>query len=279
MIFRTCEKEDLPIIRDVLADSFSNYFFPVNPSVEELGDKLESLSVDYGNSLLMYEDNEPIGIAICGVKGEVTHLGPMGIALKHQGQGYGKELLRALIELHKKNGFKKILLEVICENKNAHELYKNAGFKITRKLRGFKGISKNLSFAPSIKVEKKSPDEALKYFDLLHKGDNPGWQLSYECAKTTKPEFAFSAYIDGQIAGYCLLKGTRIADIALKKDGLSFDVFKALISAAFAVSSFIFIFDLAQEDISVKYFEETGFDKFFDQYEMIFDLNEGSHAL
>jgi|GEM_PF-4428698 len=272
MIFKRCKKEYLPIIRNVLADSFANYFFPVNPSLEELDEKLESLSVDYGNSLIMYENNEPAGIAVCGVKGEVTHLGPMGIALKYQGQGYGKELLKALIELHKENGFKKIILEVICENKKAYELYKNTGFKTTRKLRGFKSGSKKLNFIPSIIIEKKSFDEVLKYFDIFHKGDNPGWQLSYECVKITKPEFAFSAYIDGKIAGYCLLKGTRIADIALKKNGLSFDVFKALISAAFAASSFIFIFDLPEEDISVKYFEDAGFEKFFDQYEMIFGL-------
>lgn len=272
MIFKKCKLTDLPLIRDLLVDSFSNYFFSVNPSVEELKEKLESLNFDGGNSLIMYIENKPVGIAICGVKGDIVHLGPMGIITKYQGQGYGKELLKRIIELHKENGFKKLILEVICQNKKAYDLYKNTGFKTVRKLRGFRSFTKILNFEPSIRVIQKTPDEALEHFNCFHKDEYLSWQFSYDCIKKSNCNFAFLAYNGEEVAGYSILKDTRIADIGLKKNGPSFEVFKALISAMFSASLFMFIFDLPEEDVKIKYFEEIKFDVFFDQYEMSLGL-------
>lgn len=273
MIFRKCGEKDVPLIREILVDSFSNYFFHVNPSEEELKEQLYALNFDADNSLLAYLDNEPIGVAVCGARGDTIHLGPMGIVTKYQGQGYGKELLEKTIELHRGNKFKKILLEVIRQNSRAYHLYRNAGFTVTRKLCGLKSMSRAAAFDKSVKVVKEDPKQILKCFHDFHEDDYLAWHCAYESVEKANPGYGFCAYAGDELAGYAMLKYFRLLDITCKPSAsgvAAFEIFKALMSSAFEVSSFIFIYDLLEEDIRVKYFTDMGFEKFFEQYEMIY---------
>ncbi|MFH1453346.1 MAG: GNAT family N-acetyltransferase [Armatimonadota bacterium] len=269
MIFKRCKEEDLPLIREVMADSFSTYFYNVNPTVEELKEHFESISINYPLSIIMYMDNGPAGLAVCGARGQTVHLGPMGVITKYQGHGYGKELLKKTIALAKEAGFKKMVLEVACDNTAACGLYKSTGFKTTRKLKRFQYFNiMPEGVDPSFTTVKKEPGEILKCFNEFHKNENPSWLCAYETVEETKSDFGLTVHKGEEVLGYALCKDTKIVDIAAEE----FEPFKALINAVFEKSSYLFILDLPEEDIRVKYFKELGFIEFLEHYEMEYAL-------
>ena len=61
------------------------------------------------------------------------YLAEVAISKNKQGKGYGKHLLNKTIEIAKKEGFKRVILDVELDNTKAREVYEKFGFKIFNK--------------------------------------------------------------------------------------------------------------------------------------------------
>ncbi len=85
-------------------------------------------------ALIIYNDNTPVGMALYYDCEELTayDLSQLFIDEKYQGNGYGLEATKKLIELFKLDGkYKKITLCFIEGNTAALSLYQKCGFELT----------------------------------------------------------------------------------------------------------------------------------------------------
>jgi ribosomal protein S18 acetylase RimI-like enzyme len=84
---------------------------------------------------LAYEDEKPLGIAICMIgfssfRGKpLINIHDIAVCPEGRGQGVGRQLLNAVTDEAKKLGCGKVTLEVRSDNARAMGLYQSVGFK------------------------------------------------------------------------------------------------------------------------------------------------------
>lgn len=85
-------------------------------------------------SYMAKEDDEIVGVCSISLEEGDAFICGLGISTKHQGRGYGKEILRKVIEKAFTMDIEDICLEVNSKNHKAYNLYINNGFKIKTQL-------------------------------------------------------------------------------------------------------------------------------------------------
>ena len=88
-----------------------------------------------GGMLILYHNKKPVGV-IRGSKDEyegtpAMNIGPLAIIPEYQGKGFGKILLRTILNFAKNHSYKLTYLCVNAENERAKSLYISEGFKQT----------------------------------------------------------------------------------------------------------------------------------------------------
>ena len=111
--------EDYDQIKDILQEKFDDFW-----TTSSLKQVLENSN----NQFFVAKQNDII-IGFAGVLNNIDYVEILNIVVhkEYRNQGYGKELLNAIIDYAKEQG-KSIVLEVNEHNEYAIELYKNAGF-------------------------------------------------------------------------------------------------------------------------------------------------------
>jgi ribosomal protein S18 acetylase RimI-like enzyme len=93
------------------------------------------------HSRVLFADGEPAGILLNGIKelnGRVEAWnGGTGISPKLRGQGVGRLLMQAALEVYEEAGVERASLETLTDNVRAVKLYENYGFVVQRKLATF----------------------------------------------------------------------------------------------------------------------------------------------
>lgn len=91
------------------------------------------------NPVAVYAGDEMVGFAMFGFDADDGrfYLGRLMIAAAHQGKGYGKAAVLAVIETLRENpDCREIYLSFVPENINAERLYEKIGFERTGELNG-----------------------------------------------------------------------------------------------------------------------------------------------
>jgi len=111
--------EDYDQIKDILQEKFDDFW-----TTSSLKQVLENSN----NQFFVAKQNDII-IGFAGVLNNIDYVEILNIVVhkEYRNQGYGKELLNAIIDYAKEQE-KSIVLEVNEHNEYAIELYKNAGF-------------------------------------------------------------------------------------------------------------------------------------------------------
>lgn len=91
-------------------------------------------------------DGKIIGKIHLETGGGVYGIYGLGVLPEYRGQGYGREMLLAGIEILKSMGDKEIMLQVYATNKNALGLYRSCGFEETSTM-GYYSMNKKGAFA------------------------------------------------------------------------------------------------------------------------------------
>lgn len=81
-------------------------------------------------SYIAYLDGEMLGVCSVNFETEDVSIFGLGIASRHQGKGYGKEMLSLLLDRIVSMNTKSISLEVSSVNDRAYNLYRKSGFEI-----------------------------------------------------------------------------------------------------------------------------------------------------
>lgn len=83
-----------------------------------------------GHLCLVYEIQEQlVAYGVAGLFTDEAHILNLSVAGQYQGKGFGRMMLRKMIELVEEAGAKKVILEVRESNQVARQLYKTEDFK------------------------------------------------------------------------------------------------------------------------------------------------------
>ena len=86
------------------------------------------------------------------LKDTELYIGSIAVAEEYRGKGFGTQLLNAVNDFAKKNGFETIILDVVDTNPRAYDLYKRYGFEVIKK-RKFGFITRSAGFSFTYKMQ------------------------------------------------------------------------------------------------------------------------------
>jgi GNAT superfamily N-acetyltransferase len=155
--------------------AFAGYFFPMSLTAEQLARRVRFEQLDISRSLLAYDVDRLVGMAMLGLRQEVAWVGGFGITLEYRGRGRAHELMTALVEEARRCQARTLTLEVLRQNSAAIRLYERAGMRTARDLIIYE---RGPDVAPShstAQLLEAPPAELLQHFQRLHR-QPPAWQ-------------------------------------------------------------------------------------------------------
>jgi GNAT superfamily N-acetyltransferase len=186
--------------------SFSGYFYPMTLSAEQLSRRVRFEHLDLRRSLLAKEDDELVGMALLGLRGDVAWVGGLGITERYRGRGLSHELMRALISEARGFGSSLLTLEVLRQNQGAIRLYERAGMHIARALHIYARTAGAPVLSEVLPLVEAPPAALLRHFHRLHL-HAPAWQRTLA-----------SLLVMNGLRGLCLGEPDRPQAYALLRD-------------------------------------------------------------
>lgn len=165
----------LPRLAEIFAASFEAYFVPISADVGPFATRLRSEHVDLAASLVAWDGDVPIGLALIARRGTTARIAAMGVVASMRGRGLGRVLVDAVVDQARARGEHRMVLEVIEQNAPARTLYERRGFALARRLVGFR--AEPLGTPPRAELEEWPIDELARAYLAGAEADLP-WQLA-----------------------------------------------------------------------------------------------------
>jgi ribosomal protein S18 acetylase RimI-like enzyme len=207
-LLKSASEFSISQIADLLTRGFEGYFVPIHITASVFLTMMRRDSVDLSASRVLLKDDEPVGVALIARRGWTSRLAAMGIISSARNSGVGTWIMTRLIEEARARGDREMLLEVIAQNTAGVKLYEKVGFKIIRKLFGYK--------IENPRIESKEKLKDVDICDLArlvtyHGLKDLPWQLSgVTIAQHTLPSRAFHLS-----DAYCLISDPNAEHIAI----------------------------------------------------------------
>lgn len=230
--FRSASEFSISEIADLLTRGFEGYFIPIFIDETTLLTMMRRDGIDLTESRLLFKDGEPIGVALIARRGWTSRLAAMGIVSHSRSNGAGTWAMRHLVEEARMRGDREMLLEVIEQNTAGVKLYQKVGFKIVRRLLGYKIENPSVDSKDELQeVDIRELARLVTYHGLK---DLP-WQLSgASIVQHTPPARAFRLH-----DAYCLISDPEaehvsIASVLVKTSSRGAGLSPVLMRALFA---------------------------------------------
>jgi ribosomal protein S18 acetylase RimI-like enzyme len=121
---RLATHADAEILNSIRVDAFDDDEHDVHDHIAR------GLNETHRSFYLAELNGKPVGMVRAGEFAGIGDITAFGVRREFQGQGIGRRILLATIELLTAQGHDRIALEVATENSNALGLYKSCGFRI-----------------------------------------------------------------------------------------------------------------------------------------------------
>jgi len=155
--------------------AFAGYFYPQQKTAASLSERVRHEQLALQHSLIAYEDEKFVGLALMGQRGSRGWCGGFGIVPERRGLGLASELMSEFIAHARGCGLKKLSLEVLARNVAARRLYERAGMHRTRDLLIMERNGEIILRQSLKELKEGSPQLLLRHFDRLHTKP-PAWQ-------------------------------------------------------------------------------------------------------
>lgn len=166
----------LPRLAEIFAAGFEAYFVPVSADVVPFAARLRAEHVDLAASLIAWEGDVPVGLALVARRGGTARIAAMGVVSAARSRGVGRVLLEGAIDQARARGERRMVLEVIEQNVAARTLYERSGFTMARRLVGFRAAPLSSDLQDST-LEERPLDELVRMY-LAHADPDLPWQLA-----------------------------------------------------------------------------------------------------
>lgn len=138
LLIRKAKIGDIPEVHRIEKESFKRPW--------SFASFLFELKNPFSNFYVLEKDKKVIGYFILWDMGEEFHLANIAITKEERGKGYAKLFLEKILEMAKKEKKERIRLEVRVSNERAIKIYKQFGFKMTKRLTGYYGDEDGYEF-------------------------------------------------------------------------------------------------------------------------------------
>jgi GNAT superfamily N-acetyltransferase len=125
----------LDALAAIFTRAFEGYYYPLGLTAPLFAAKVRIESIDLHHTLVLLAGDEPIGIAVLGLRGERAWCGGFGVAQPFRGRGLAGRLIAAMLGQAREAGARECALEVLARNERAVKAYARAGFQVARDLR------------------------------------------------------------------------------------------------------------------------------------------------
>ncbi|HEX2081196.1 MAG TPA: GNAT family N-acetyltransferase [Longimicrobium sp.] len=117
---------------------FEGYLVPVRPTPEGWERRFRGEHLDPWASRIYERGGEPVAVLFITRRGWTSRVGGMAVAKDARGGGLGRRVMRDAVADARARGDRVLLLEVIEQNTTAVRLYKSLGFRMVRRLVGYR---------------------------------------------------------------------------------------------------------------------------------------------
>lgn len=260
--------------------SFSDYFVKFEATYDYLWERWQAAGVDYSLSFGVFDNRKLVGFII-SCSGDIDskktiYNSGTGVIPSHRGQRLISRIYQEAIPYFKEKGFEQSLLEVITENWKAIQVYKKAGFKVTRELDCLLGTwqKQKTKDARGYEID-ISGTWTKEEFEMLE-STIPTWE-SKLLALHNRPEYylAYKLYYQQQLKAI-IICGNELNFISqiLLRDLHDYNSIAVLMNKICEDKQVIKINNLdVQHSGLLNLFTESGITSSLRQYEMIADLN------
>jgi ribosomal protein S18 acetylase RimI-like enzyme len=207
---RTLESISIEQLQQAHNKAFEDYAEPNNKTVEQLTYLLQRRGYRSELSFGAFDGDELVSFTFNGIgiwNGIPTAYDTgTGTIKAYRQQGLASRIFRESIPILKQNGITQYLLEVIKVNTAAADLYRKAGFEVSREFDYYVAIKETLipsSHTHTIK-EVTAPDWQLfqSFWDF-----QPSWQNAMDAIVRKQDHFKILAAYDGEtIIGYGIVE-------------------------------------------------------------------------
>lgn len=268
-----------PDIHAAFLRAFSDYQIPVKETLEEMAVENMQRGIDYDASFGAFADNgELVGFLFCGARYDEESLryydGGTAIIPAWRGRGIGGLLLDTVLPDAKSRGAYDFILEVIQDNLKARKLYESRGFSISRNLRCYKKLLKDISLMESPTYTTKTPeiDEYKEVSKSLSLPYIPSWQNTNSSVLSIFEHLITRVLIHGgKPVGYFVLNpqtGHLLQMAAQEGSPSIYSELLSLVRTCTMADSVKFI-NIDDSSTFITFLEEDGWDCYLDQYEMV----------
>src|SRR5215475_1340109 len=167
---------------EIFTRCFEGYFYAATVTAVMLSQRIRTENLDLLRSVVMQRGNDPVGIALIGLRGDRAWCGGFGVAAPARGQGYAHRLAAAMFDQARMAGVREFSLEVLTRNAPALKTYLRAGMRARRDLRVLEwrstenqerapeGSTKNKEQTPKLQspVSNLQSSTLLEHFTTLH---------------------------------------------------------------------------------------------------------------
>lgn len=130
MVIRKCQEEDKERVSDFLKSIFKEMGWEITPE-DKLEDPIEYFNSPQGALLIVEDNNQIIGSSgLLSLNSTTCLLKRFYIRADFRGKGVSMKLLKNTLEMAKKMGFKRIVLDVSRNNKRAIKFYQKNSFNL-----------------------------------------------------------------------------------------------------------------------------------------------------
>lgn len=211
---KTLENTPFEIIHEAIVNAFSDYVEQFELTLDQLKYLVERRGYDPALSFGAFDEDKLVGLTLNGVglwNGERTVYDTgTGIIKEYRKQGIATRLFNESLPILRENDISQYLLEVIKTNIGAFDLYKKAGFKVTRELDYF-SIDKdkikikveNIQTKLNVKKVEKPNWEMYKSFWEFE----PSWQNSIDSINRKFEYFdILEVHVENELVGYGIIE-------------------------------------------------------------------------
>ncbi|MBN1921554.1 MAG: GNAT family N-acetyltransferase [Anaerolineae bacterium] len=164
----------LEMLNDAYNQARADYLIAMPMTVAQLQKYIFTYDIALEHSVVAIEEQQPLGLAMLGVRLPRTWITRLGILQVKRRRGTGQRLMEALIERSWQLEAHTIILEVIKNNAPAHRLFCKLGFSPTRELLVLhRSPEASIPAAPIYAMRRLTEDGAVTA--LEHYQGTPSW--------------------------------------------------------------------------------------------------------
>lgn len=279
MEIKTLKGTDTKEILHAFNSSFTDYFIPLQFTLEQMESKMIKDNVDLDLSIGVFKENTLLAFILNGVDQlngkKVIYNSGTGVIPSERSKGLTQKMYDFILPILKENSFDYSVLEVISENQAALKSYGNSGFLPFRELLCYFGKPTNFEQNSEVEIKKLENfdwDMMETFWDI-----HPSWQNSQMALNRIKNSiYSLGAYIKNEMVGYAIFhpENKRILQIAVSKQfrnkGIGSSLVQQLITCYGSTISAINV-DKNGECIN-GFFRKIGLESDICQIEMKLDL-------